>query len=109
MLLQLMRVGRKTPGDGRLEIAAETAQRLTIVGETFPIRVADAPSVAVVTSMVCTCGKGDTPGEHRHWFLACELFRGLRVDEHVALELLDERELILARPHPLEPSPDAGA
>jgi hypothetical protein len=100
MLLEIRTVGRKTPDDGKLEVSDQTAQRLAILGDTISVRVGSQNGSAMLSSMRCSCGKGAAAG-HRHHFLEAELFRTLRVDQSVAIELIDGDTIEIALPHDL--------
>jgi hypothetical protein len=87
MILETREVGRKTPLDGKLEIARETAGRLTSLGSSFAVRVADDETRGALSELPCTCAKG--PGSrHVHFFIQCELFRQLKLGQSVRLSLL---------------------
>ena len=88
MLLELRTVSRKTPGDGKLEVTAATAQRLSTLGSTLPVLVGDAHGAAVMSELACTCAKAG--GAHVHHFLQSDLFRAFVPDMRVRLELDDE-------------------
>jgi hypothetical protein len=100
MLLEIRSVGRKTPGDGKLEISEETARRLGVLGDAIPVRVGSQNGRAMLSSMRCSCGKGTGP-DHRHHFLEAELFRTLRAEQTVAIELIDGAMIEIALPHDL--------
>lgn len=106
MLLEIRLVSRKTPGDGRLEITLETARRLRALAGPLRVRVDDAEDEGTVSSMTCTCAKGGAHG-HEHHFLGSGLLRTLRAEETVALELLEDGVVEVARPHPLGPGEEA--
>ena len=107
MLLEIRTVSRKTPDDGRLEITAESARRLSPFGVPLTVRVGDdetARGEAQLTAMSCTCDKGGGGAGgagHEHRFLASDLFRALSPGETVVLELVGPGEIHVARPHPL--------
>ena len=91
MLLQHQTVSRKTPGDGRLEISAETAQRVSALGEEFQLEAPAGSERATVHTMTCTCGKrGD--GAHLHYFLESPVLKKLTPETDVRVEL-DGREM----------------
>jgi hypothetical protein len=100
VLLEIRVVSRKTPADGKLEITLHTARRLQRLREPLRVRVGDERGDGRVAAMTCTCAKGDGAA-HEHHFLSSELFRELTPDETVVLELGDNDEILVARPHPL--------
>ena len=100
MLMEVRTVGRKTPGDGKLEVSEETARRLGTLGPQIPLRVGAQTGTAVLSSLRCSCGKGAESG-HRHHFLEAQLFRALRPDLTVAIELIDGAVIEVALPHDL--------
>lgn len=102
MILEIRLVSRKTPGDGRLEITLETARRLRVLAGWLRVRVDDAEAEATISSMTCACAKGGAHG-HEHHFLGSVLLKTLRAEETVAVELLEDGVVAVARPHPLGP------
>ena len=103
MLLELREVGRKTPGDGRLEVTDATYRRLQMEGPALSVRVGDARASAQLERMPCTCAKGAGGGAHEHAFVRSELLRTLRPGSTCALELGAGAELTVGEPHPLSP------
>lgn len=103
MLLEVRAVGRKTPGDGRLEITETTYRRLSIIGDTLAGRVGEVRAPAVLERMTCSrCQDPGAEGPHTHPFLRSEAFRHLVAGEHCAIELMGD-EVHVARPHSLDP------
>jgi len=102
MLLEVRVVSRKTSRDGRLEISAETAKRLTPFGGTIEVEVETNRDMAQLEAMACTCDKGGGASGHSHHFVQSALFRSLAAGEIVVLELLEGPLITVARPHPLE-------
>lgn len=100
MLLEVRTVGRKTPGDGRLEITPATGRRLQMEGAVITTMVGERTGIAAVEVMPCHCGRGPE-GAHEHWFVTSELYRELQAGETCALELETGGRLIVARAHPL--------
>lgn len=82
-LLETRTVSRKTPGDGRLEIARDTAESLGGDGATCRVRVGAADAEGGVTRIACTCHAAG--GAHEHWFLESEVLRTLAPDARVTL------------------------
>lgn len=99
--LERLTVGRKTPRDGKLEVAPETAERLRALGsDAFAVTVrsgdGDAQRAnASVTSMDCTCEKGRAAGQHVHHFLSSPLFLGLAAGSLGVLDLVGAQEVEL--------------
>ena len=83
MLTFTTNVSRKTPLDGRLEIPASLADRLTSSGEPLSLSLAGTEEGVSVEAMQCTCSKAG--GHHEHHFLAAELLRGLSPNSSVTL------------------------
>ncbi|MGQ0538714.1 MAG: hypothetical protein ACT4R6_07185, partial [Gemmatimonadaceae bacterium] len=79
-------VGRKTPGDGKLEISREFADLLGGDGAAHPMHVDDETSLGTVSVMSCTCAKASQTGTHEHYFLQCDLFRALPVGRALVLQ-----------------------
>lgn len=104
MLLELRIVSRKTPRDGRLEITPETFRRLGIVPPPLRLRLGETAAEATLSTMTCTCGTTGSTREHQHQFLGCHLLRTLAADETVALSLMPDGTIEVARPHPLHPA-----
>jgi hypothetical protein len=101
MLMEVRAIGRKTPGDGRLEVTDATWRRLSIVGN-LSARVGEVTAPATLERMGCTRCKGHEAAGHDHPFVRSEAFRLLVAGEHCALEL-HGAELVVARPHSLAP------
>ena len=85
MLLETRTVSRKTPGDGRLEIAPTTADRLRPLGASLPLRVGDASGQARLSVMPCTCSRAGSA--HEHHFVESPLLRALTPERSVEVEL----------------------
>lgn len=100
MLLEIRTVGRKTPGDGKLEVSDTTARRLKLLGAAIPVQVDAQTGSAVLSSLRCSCGKG-AEADHRHHFLESELFRALPAEQTVTIELIDGVRIEIALPHDL--------
>jgi hypothetical protein len=100
MLLELRIVGRKTPGDGKLEVTDQTARRLAILGNEILLRVGAQTGTAMLSSMRCSCGKA-AGTDHQHHFLEGELVRTLLPGATVAIELIDGVTIEIALPHDL--------
>ena len=108
MILEVREVGRKTPGDGRLEVTEASFRRLTLEASRLVARVGDHTSPASLDRMPCTCAKGEG-GAHEHRFVRAEVFRTLVAGESCVLDLLADGVLEVARPHPLEPGSGSDA
>jgi len=80
-------VSRKTPLDGRLEIAESTAAQLKPLGENFHVRTAHGEGSARLHAMTCTCAKSGSAGQHVHHFVESDVLRALEPGELVRLEL----------------------
>lgn len=100
MLLEVRAVGRKTPLDGKLEIAPATAQRLQREGPAIPLVIGDRSGVATVVGLTCSKCARASEGAHEHWFVESVLFRELPPGEACSLELTNDGTLHLSRPHP---------
>ncbi len=85
MHLDRRTVSRKTPRDGKLEISAAAATRVTQVGGDLHAEWDGVRAPAAVVTMTCTCGGDARP--HEHFFLECASFRTLPVGEDVSLAL----------------------
>ena len=83
MLTFTTNVSRKTPLDGRLEIPASLADRLTSSGEPLSLSFQGMEYAAGVEAMLCTCGKAS--GNHEHHFLSAESLKTLAPDSSVTL------------------------
>jgi hypothetical protein len=77
----ILKVGRKTPLDGKIEISAADASRLAAPGPTRQLRLRGVPGEhhgeVRISDMPCTCSRGAEGGAHHHHFLESELFRAL--------------------------------
>jgi hypothetical protein len=90
MLLEQCTVSRKTPLDGKLEVAPGTAERLALFGNAFPIVSAEQVGTAQLTTLECTCTKG--AGErHVHHFIESPMLRELEPGAVVGVALDEER------------------
>lgn len=94
-------VSRKTPRDGRLEIAAETADHLAALGPGLTVAVGGEVATASVETMACACAKGEAG--HLHRFLASAPLRGLAAGTEVALHVDDAARRVTLRPTTKEP------
>ena len=84
-MLQAAVVSRKTPRDGKLEISAQTAERLGGVGTNIRVSAQGTSAAGMVVSMPCGC-KGET--RHvSHVFLHSDVLRALPPESSVVLEL----------------------
>lgn len=103
MILEVREVGRKTPGDGRLEITPASYRRLRLVGDGLLVRVGNQQAVALLELMPCTCARGAATGTHEHAFVRSDLLRSLTPGETCVLDLSESGELSVAGPHSLDP------
>jgi hypothetical protein len=88
MLLERRMVSRKTPGDGKLEISADTAATLRgALPDGFPLSLAGAAGRGRVSAISCSCAKARAGGMHEHHFLESELFRSLVPEREVTISL----------------------
>ncbi len=99
MLLEVRAASRKTPLDGRFEIAEATAGRLSALGKALPIVLDDAAGTAHVERMSCTCAKAGRSGGHEHLFLVSDLLRSATPNRVYALELEESGVVRLTRSH----------
>ena len=83
MLTFTTNVSRKTPLDGRLEIPASLADRLSSSGEPLSLSLQGSEESVNVEAMACTCSKAG--GHHEHHFLAAESLKGLAPNSTVTL------------------------
>jgi hypothetical protein len=83
MLTFTTNVSRKTPLDGRLEIPASLADRLSSSGEPLSLSLQGSEESVNVEAMACTCSKAG--GQHEHHFLAAESLKGLAPNSSVTL------------------------
>jgi hypothetical protein len=90
-------VSRKTPGDGRLEITKQAAQRVERLGEAFVIDVGGESVAGTLGNFACTCRGEANP--HVHYFLQAERLKRLEPGSDLDLEL-DETasRVVLRRP-----------
>jgi hypothetical protein len=99
MYLETVKVSRKTPGDGKLQVTATTFRSLEGAGSRLTARLRDRDAACGLVTMECTCVKGATvvgraladqqtaPEPHRHFFLQSTLFSELAPDGSVRLDL----------------------
>jgi hypothetical protein len=78
-------VGRKTPGDGKLEISAALARALGGHGAPILVHLANDELGGSVQIMECTCAKAGAAGKHEHHFVQCDAFREMAVGTEVQL------------------------
>ena len=91
MLIEHTTVSRKTPLDGKLEISAQTAERLALLGKSFPLRTAGGDGSAHLHVMSCTCAKAASTGHHLHHFVESDILRALEPGTNVRIELDETR------------------
>lgn len=99
MVLEIRPVGRKTPGDGRLEITEQTAQRLLILSSSFPVTMGEAADTVAVQAMSCTCSQGGDVAGHSHHFLQSPLFKTLTANRTAVIELVDGPAIVISVPY----------
>ncbi|HKG90401.1 MAG TPA: hypothetical protein VKA84_00840 [Gemmatimonadaceae bacterium] len=86
MLLYRTRVSPKTPRDGKLEVSPRAAEQLAAMPAPLAIVVNGERGTASVTTMECTCRKGEGGDRHVHSFLQSELLKRLPVESEVTVE-----------------------
>lgn len=79
-------VSRKTPLDGRLEIPASLADRLSSPGAELVVSLGGDESPARLEVMACMCAKG-AGANHHHHFLAAESLTSLPAGATVNLSV----------------------
>lgn len=84
MLLQQAVVSRKTPLDGRLEILAAVADRLSDAGP-LTVLVGGLEEEGRVEEMACTCAKAG--GSHTHHFISSPALMTLIPGANVSLTI----------------------
>src|SRR5262245_16911115 len=89
-------ISRKTPGDGRLEITKEAAQRVMRIGDTFDVDLSGERVVASLGTFPCTCRGADNP--HLHYFLESQRFKALSPGSVIDLEVEPRTARIAIRP-----------
>jgi hypothetical protein len=91
MYLETLKVSRKTPGDGKLQVTVTTFRAVEGAGSRLTARVADREAACGVSMLECSCTKYEHPGgagkPHRHYFLESTLFHALTPDSTVRLDL----------------------
>jgi hypothetical protein len=97
MLLDERSVSRKTPLDGRLEISAEAADRLTPLGDEFALACAGHDGRARLHKLTCTCEKG-SGGSHVHHFVESPLLASLAPGTIVRVELDESAQTVCVEP-----------
>lgn len=78
-------VGRKTPGDGKLEVSPALAHALGGAGAPIHVRLANNQLRGNVEVMECTCAMAGASGKHEHHFVQCDAFRELAVGTELRL------------------------
>ena len=78
-------VGRKTPGDGKLEVSAALAHALGGHHASIDVRMTSNHQSGAVEIMECTCAKAGASGKHEHHFVQCDGFRALPVGTELIL------------------------
>jgi hypothetical protein len=86
LLLETRAVSAKTPRDGKLEVAPETAERLALFGRDFPLETPAASGRARLGTMACTCAKGKG-ATHIHHFVESVLLMALVPGTLVRIEI----------------------
>ena len=91
MLLYRTRVSPKTPRDGKLEVSPRAAEQLAAAAAgPLDVVVNGERGTATVTTMECTCRKGEGGDRHTHHFLQSELLKALPVESEVTVERPDD-------------------
>ncbi|MGQ0640433.1 MAG: hypothetical protein ACT4P6_06630 [Gemmatimonadaceae bacterium] len=78
-------VGRKTPGDGKLEVSPGLAMSLGGHGSVLDVRLQGRALSGRVSAMECTCTKASAAGKHEHQFVECDAFRDLAAGAELQL------------------------
>jgi hypothetical protein len=78
-------VGRKTPGDGRVEVSPHLAATLGGDGRSVTVRIGDRALTGEVQVLQCTCAKAGVSGKHAHHFVQCDAFRDLEAGTPLTL------------------------
>ena len=86
-------VSRKTPLDGRLEIPASLADRLSSSEQVLQLQVFGVEGAVSVEEMACTCSKAAGPN-HVHSFLAGDILKSLPPNASVTLAVDLDRGVI---------------
>ena len=86
MLLEQLPVSRKTPKDGMLEISAEAAARLAVLGAEFALATEGGEGRGRLKALACSCAKGAGAG-HVHHFVESPLLMALAPGSEVRVEL----------------------
>jgi hypothetical protein len=93
MLLDRRTVSRKTPLDGKLEIAAGAAARLAPFGPDLTIHTDAGDDTVRLSSMTCTCAKGGGSG-HVHHFLESPILKGLKEGDGVVIRWDEDARIV---------------
>jgi hypothetical protein len=86
MLIEMRTVSAKTARDGRLELSADAAARLSAVASELALVAPAGAGLARITAMTCTCAKSGGQA-HVHHFVESPLLRALEVGSNVRVEL----------------------
>lgn len=84
-------VGRKTPGDGKLEVSRALSDVLGGDGASIQVRLTSSEQDGTVEIMQCTCAKAGATGKHEHHFVQCDAFRALTIGTELVLRADDGR------------------
>jgi hypothetical protein len=94
--MEVHKVSRKTPADGKLEISARLAASMTDFAEGMTLVLDGRRGRGRLISMTCTCTSAE--GEHVHHFLESDLLRTLTPERDVLVELLRDAATVLVSP-----------
>jgi hypothetical protein len=97
MLLDQLAVSRKTPKDGMLEISAEAAARLAVLGADFALATEGGEGRGRLKALACSCAKVAGAG-HVHHFVESPLLMALAPGSEVRVELDDENRAVRVDP-----------
>ena len=89
MFIEQRTVSRKTPLDGKLEISAEAARQLQVLGSSFALHSDGHSARARLVELTCTCSKGDSTGQHLHHFVESDALRSLEPGTEVRVQVDD--------------------
>jgi hypothetical protein len=92
-VLERRAVSRKTPGDGKHELTAETAARLQAIGAPLPLVVDGVADEGRIVPMPCTC-RGTS---HEHWFLEAAALRGMGVGREAIVAIAADGRTVEVR------------
>jgi hypothetical protein len=99
--MEVRKVSRKTPADGKLEVSTRLATTMDGFADGLTVVLDGRRGRGRLATLECTCESGMTDENgagHVHYFLESDLFRDLVPERDVLVEVLRDAATVLVTP-----------